>query len=108
MRSRSSCRTWSRRGCLCPRSEEHTSELQSPMYLVCRLLLEKKTKMTIILPHSSTFYFTHVRAPLFKRAFRRQVIREPVMFCGNTAFFFLNERPPPNYNPFSLPDPLPI
>src|SRR5437762_6409063 len=30
------------------RSEEHTSELQSPMYLVCRLLLEKKktTKRT--------------------------------------------------------------
>src|SRR5436189_2857208 len=27
-----------------PRSEEHTSELQSPMYLVCRLLLEKKNK----------------------------------------------------------------
>src|ERR1017187_10919695 len=25
------------------RSEEHTSELQSPMYLVCRLLLEKQT-----------------------------------------------------------------
>ena len=24
------------------KSEEHTSELQSPMYLVCRLLLEKK------------------------------------------------------------------
>src|SRR5437762_4471605 len=32
-------------GILCPtRSEEHTSELQSPMYLVCRLLLEKKNK----------------------------------------------------------------
>src|SRR5437762_7663375 len=28
------------------RSEEHTSELQSPMYLVCRLLLEKKKKPT--------------------------------------------------------------
>src|SRR5205823_13457890 len=26
----------------CPRSEEHTSELQSLAYLVCRLLLEKK------------------------------------------------------------------
>src|SRR5437764_4506595 len=26
------------------RSEEHTSELQSPMYLVCRLLLEKKKR----------------------------------------------------------------
>src|SRR5437762_6127958 len=28
------------------RSEEHTSELQSPMYLVCRLLLEKKKNNT--------------------------------------------------------------
>src|SRR5437762_4710906 len=28
------------------RSEEHTSELQSPMYLVCRLLLEKKKNMS--------------------------------------------------------------
>src|SRR5437762_8650141 len=27
------------------RSEEHTSELQSPMYLVCRLLLEKKNRI---------------------------------------------------------------
>src|SRR5258708_28061494 len=27
-----------------PRSEEHTSELQSPDHLVCRLLLEKKTR----------------------------------------------------------------
>src|SRR3712207_7059662 len=28
-----------------PRSEEHTSELQSRQYLVCRLLLEKKKKL---------------------------------------------------------------
>src|SRR5947208_12534365 len=28
------------------RSEEHTSELQSPDHLVCRLLLEKKNKIT--------------------------------------------------------------
>src|SRR5688500_19796131 len=28
----------------CPRSEEHTSELQSPCNLVCRLLLEKKKR----------------------------------------------------------------
>src|SRR5690348_18260448 len=28
------------------RSEEHTSELQSPVHLVCRLLLEKKKKIT--------------------------------------------------------------
>src|SRR5256885_9979974 len=30
-----------------PRSEEHTSELQSPCNLVCRLLLEKKKKNNI-------------------------------------------------------------
>src|ERR1017187_7557158 len=32
-------------GLVITRSEEHTSELQSPMYLVCRLLLEKKKKL---------------------------------------------------------------
>src|SRR5437764_4422693 len=37
------------------RSEEHTSELQSPMYLVCRLLLEKKKKkLKSIIIKSST------------------------------------------------------
>src|SRR5690348_17633426 len=30
--------------CAVGRSEEHTSELQSPVHLVCRLLLEKKKK----------------------------------------------------------------
>src|SRR5690348_17540369 len=29
------------------RSEEHTSELQSPVHLVCRLLLEKKKNITV-------------------------------------------------------------
>src|SRR2546423_8416361 len=32
--------------CSCKRSEEHTSELQSLAYLVCRLLLEKKNRTT--------------------------------------------------------------
>src|SRR5688500_20107159 len=35
----------------CVRSEEHTSELQSPCKLVCRLLLEKKNK-----PNQSVSY----------------------------------------------------
>src|SRR5258708_11432606 len=35
------------------RSEEHTSELQSPDHLVCRLLLEKKKKRQIVLHRSS-------------------------------------------------------
>src|SRR5438552_12206114 len=39
--SRHCCRV-----CRSSRSEEHTSELQSPDHLVCRLLLEKKKKHT--------------------------------------------------------------
>src|SRR3712207_8407611 len=35
------------------RSEEHTSELQSRQYLVCRLLLEKKKTTTHTTPHKS-------------------------------------------------------
>src|SRR3712207_8127771 len=36
------------------RSEEHTSELQSRQYLVCRLLLEKKKHTKTILEHQLT------------------------------------------------------
>src|SRR5438876_5415801 len=39
-----------------PRSEEHTSELQSPVHLVCRLLLEKKKTNT---PHTYQSTHTH-------------------------------------------------
>src|SRR2546429_4225377 len=45
------------------RSEEHTSELQSRLHLVCRLLLEKKKKITphiLLLTHSE-------RLPRFSR-----------------------------------------
>src|SRR5258708_17435113 len=38
------------------RSEEHTSELQSPDHLVCRLLLEKKKKRLRRLKCNSTYY----------------------------------------------------
>src|SRR3712207_8189737 len=41
-----------------PRSEEHTSELQSRQYLVCRLLLEKKKK------HISTLLTQLIRSQL--------------------------------------------
>src|SRR2546429_6490954 len=37
------------------RSEEHTSELQSRLHLVCRLLLEKKKKISVILHLSLQF-----------------------------------------------------
>src|SRR3712207_7115230 len=42
------------------RSEEHTSELQSRQYLVCRLLLEKKKLLIDTLQHLSIHeYLTH-------------------------------------------------
>src|SRR5437764_7442725 len=37
------------------RSEEHTSELQSPMYLVCRLLLEKKNVEAVLAANAPKF-----------------------------------------------------
>src|SRR2546422_7679555 len=39
---------------LAARSEEHTSELQSRLHLVCRLLLEKKKKMQSYIRHHTT------------------------------------------------------
>src|SRR5690242_20815959 len=46
---------------LASRSEEHTSELQSHVNLVCRLLLEKKKHIKIIIPnplHLTYIYLT--------------------------------------------------
>src|SRR3989441_9394196 len=65
----SSCWCWCARGWMGPwasptrRSEEHTSELQSLAYLVCRLLLEKKNTRKFY-PHlvvdADAFHPTHV------------------------------------------------
>src|SRR3712207_8375428 len=41
------------------RSEEHTSELQSRQYLVCRLLLEKKKKKTTPLQATQRIVISH-------------------------------------------------
>src|SRR5438876_4806104 len=48
-------------GCSRGRSEEHTSELQSPVHLVCRLLLEKKKNARRIEP--STTHTNRCRTP---------------------------------------------
>src|SRR5687767_15569348 len=42
--------------CHAARSEEHTSELQSLAYLVCRLLLEKKKQKTFIFMNLLYYY----------------------------------------------------
>src|SRR3712207_7269879 len=52
-RIRRAIRVDGRNGSICRRrSEEHTSELQSRQYLVCRLLLEKKNK-------TKSYYYLH-------------------------------------------------
>src|SRR5258708_12210114 len=59
---------------LTPRSEEHTSELQSPDHLVCRLLLEKKKQkndMTTARQHGrdvSTAQNTTTRSPTIQHS----------------------------------------
>src|SRR5256885_8432641 len=45
------------------RSEEHTSELQSPCNLVCRLLLEKKKNQSTPCVHYFTYTAMHVDRP---------------------------------------------
>src|SRR5262245_63019946 len=57
-----------------PRSEEHTSELQSLRHLVCRLLLEKKKKLTDT---------TSVRANTTQDTFRRVVSSERGPGCSD-------------------------
>src|SRR5256885_6012304 len=60
----------------CARSEEHTSELQSPCNLVCRLLLEKKKKKHYIYTPTDIRSQNHpslrqlVCAPMFTSHFR--------------------------------------
>src|SRR5256885_17196816 len=55
-----------------PRSEEHTSELQSPCNLVCRLLLEKKKKQHDFLRQSRCYTVVHNR-----RRHQPALIRDP-------------------------------
>src|ERR1039457_5109827 len=97
------------------RSEEHTSELQSPCNLVCRLLLEKKNK--------------HAKLPSARpQATAAQCCSLPMRCClsnrVNSAstwqpsprpphcvvlfFFFFNDTAPTEISPLPLPDALPI
>src|SRR6266566_2322019 len=69
------------------RSEEHTSELQSPCNLVCRLLLEKK-KTTAIALSSHTFANSRTNSTTSPLDIRRCI---PVLL---RVFFLMIRRPP--------------
>src|ERR1017187_10214353 len=85
------------------RSEEHTSELQSPMYLVCRLLLEKKTPLLLAAPSSPEI--PGIVATLDRLEQENHALSEQLR---DLRFFFFNDRAPPEISPLSLPAALPI
>src|ERR1035438_6077338 len=98
------CRTGRGRGGG-PRSEEHTSELQSLRHLVCRLLLEKKERLTLIrirardFIHNSSRSDCHIHFGAATWVFCN--IRRTVTWCFEdnfVIFFFFREAAPTKFN----------
>src|SRR6202044_3872752 len=97
------------------RSEEHTSELQSRGHLVCRLLLEKKTRhkgryqpaafdgcaalITSAIAAHRAWEDALQRAEKTRRKFSAPIFG---------LFFFFNDAAPPEISPLSPHDALPI
>src|ERR1019366_4944156 len=82
------------------RSEEHTSELQSLTNLVCRLLLEKKQRITFV-PSIGYLPDGH-RSPL--AVARDRAERVIASFSVDPVFFFFfKDRAPPEFTPFPHP-----
>src|SRR3989304_6094868 len=97
---------WSTRS----RSEEHTSELQSRLHLVCRLLLEKKNKKTRQHPHTAKHDLTSPRCctPRAPRVRHSSALvsrqRAPLLSGAVVIFvFFLKKRGPPEFSLFPQP-----
>src|SRR5260363_135786 len=95
------------------RSEEHTSELQSPDHLVCRLLLEKKKIAALIADRT-------IKNKINQKEFLYRLLRRDFFFrfcahnhaCGYICFilffFFFNDTAPTEIYTLSLHDALPI
>src|SRR6266496_2793043 len=101
---RGACRRGGRALCRgAPRSEEHTSELQSRRDLVCRLLLEKKKKQ-----RQQHFVERRFQEQAYRPALRLishlSVVRPSPWFC----FFFFNDTATTEIYTLSLHDALPI
>src|ERR1022692_4058892 len=94
------------------RSEEHTSELQSPCNLVCRLLLEKK-KATDILFLPLLAVLGHVRfeadtQAALRRTHRHQRVEAVAPVDAHVILFFFNDTATTEIYTLSLHDALPI
>src|ERR1039457_1880882 len=83
------------------RSEEHTSELQSPCNLVCRLLLEKKKKQNYPTLAQAYYELCHIalRPARLPRVLAHRLARQPSLIAqpahAFAFFFFLMIRRPP-------------
>src|SRR6202521_3087366 len=97
-----------------PRSEEHTSELQSPQNLVCRLLLEKKEQRRLPprhRPDDARPALGPRRPPPGASPLRCLRSRDGSRFVdakGKKHFFFFNDTAPTEIYTLSLHDALPI
>src|ERR1017187_4502535 len=95
------------------RSEEHTSELQSPMHLVCRLLLEKNMRIVLLWQFAegddSNANVTS-RAKCHARASPGQAEAQPGLaeLRHGKIQLFLNDTAPSEIYPLALHDELPI
>src|SRR6202167_2958763 len=94
----------STRGPAAKRSEEHTSELQSPWHLVCRLLLEKKNRengpdgpldCTLRVKIFAVHHFHAANSPPARRPRFPAAAGLPL-----SSYFFLNSGGPPEIRPF--------
>src|SRR4029434_9304183 len=98
-----------------PTSEEHTSELQSHLNLVCRLLLEKKKKKethntTSTVTDTATRPLHHTHTHTKRRQVYRAHVCVQITACTRTDsyFFFFNDTATTEISSLSLHDALPI
>src|SRR5260363_329216 len=103
-----------RRRAPCPaRSEEHTSELQSPDHLVCRLLLEKKKTITSRTSSISKMHhniYTHLFLCAYSSRFVLLSFLAVVtgLILVMRSYFFFNDTATTEIYTLSLHDALPI
>src|SRR4029079_9752349 len=97
------------------RSEEHTSELQSLAYLVCRLLLEKKKNQratgAIAVKQNTRSTTSSIDGGTRRYRDTRHNTASccvPPLAVYSLRSFFLNDTPTTEISPLSLPDALPI
>src|SRR5580658_2084762 len=94
------------------RSEEHTSELQSPCNLVCRLLLEKKKNKIAFfndkINESQKETLSGIGFKVLLNVYKSNHKKGPVVSCQCSAYFFFNDTATTEIYTLSLHDALPI